>query len=52
MQNKTIKVDFMVQCPYLLVLRYETNKTKRVIKESLLLFSRNNVILNTQVGPF
>ena len=47
--SKAIKVDFMVRCPDLLVLGYETNEIKQVIKESLLLFSRNNVILNKQV---
>ena len=48
-QNKAIKFDFMVRCPDLSVLGYETNEIKRVIKELLLLFSRNNVILNKQI---
>ena len=47
--SKTIRVDFMVRCPDLSVLGYETNEIKQVIKEPLLLFSRNNVILNKQV---
>ena len=44
-----VKVHFMVRCHVLSVLGWETNKNKRIIKESFLLFSRDKLILDKQV---